>query len=62
MVVEAGENRIAVSDATNAQIAKFFFKANNNVEGTIYYALVDTAYKMARILCVKLVLMKTTNI
>ena len=47
MVVEAGENRIAVSDATNAQIAKFFFKANNNVEGTIYYALVDTAYKMA---------------
>ncbi len=61
MVVEAGENRIAVSDATNAQIAKFFFKANNNVEGTIYYALVD-AYKMARILCVKLVLMKTTNI
>ena len=47
MVVEAGENRIAVSNATNAQIAKFFFKANNNVEGTIYYALVDTAYKMA---------------
>ena len=47
MVVEAGENRIAVSDAANAQIAKFFFKANNNVDGTVYYALVDTAYKMA---------------
>ena len=47
MVVEAGENRIAVSDAAAAQVAKFFFKANNNVEGKIYYALIDTAFKQA---------------
>jgi len=47
MVVEAGENRIAVSDATAAQVANFFFKANNNVEGKIYYALIDTAFNEA---------------
>ena len=47
MVVEAGENRIAVSDAAAAQVANFFFKANNNVNGKIYYALIDTAFKQA---------------
>ena len=47
MVVEAGENRIAVSDAAATDTAKFFFKANNNVNGKIYYALVDTAFKLA---------------
>ncbi|MBP3518095.1 MAG: hypothetical protein J6K31_06800 [Parabacteroides sp.] len=47
MVVEAGENRIAVSDAAAADTAKFFFKANNNVNGKIYYALIDTAFKQA---------------
>ncbi len=47
MVVEAGENRIAVSDVAAADTAKFFFKANNNVEGKVYYALIDTAFKEA---------------
>ena len=42
-VVEAAENRFAVS-ASDAEIAKFFYKANNNVSGVKYYALVDTAY------------------
>lgn len=49
MVVEAAENRFAVSDYVNADTAKFFFKANNRVEATgeIYYALIDTAFTVA---------------
>ncbi|RHJ82440.1 DUF6383 domain-containing protein [Parabacteroides sp. AM08-6] len=42
-VVEAAENRYAISENVE-DMAKFFYKANNNVEGVKYYALIDTAY------------------